>query len=171
LASDEESDGVYITDLTQATFTAGSPGSWTAPGQFVNLNDGGYSAGTCGISSAPGTSHLAVVTGEFGGDTYAILQLPAKSGSGTPSLVDWAYVSSMPNTPDGAAFSAGYDPHTVTAYTSPNNNKAYAVFADWAPGYPDYLAVVDMACVLALPHPSHIVSGNASACTRYVPVP
>jgi len=182
LASDEDSDGVYITDLTQANFTAGSPGTWSAPGQFVTLNDGGYSAGTCGISSAPGTTHLAVVTGEFGGSSYAALQLPSTSGSGTPSLADWAYVSAMPNTPNGVVFSAGFDPHTIAAYTSPNDSKAYAVFADWESEPPDFLGVVDLACVLALPRNSgtHTVTsaavtgtgpGTVSSCTRYVAIP
>lgn len=173
LASDEDSDGVYITDLTQATFTAGAPGTWSAPGQFVNLTDGGYSAGTCGISSAPGTGHLGVVTGEFGGSSYSALLLPSASGSGTPGLADHAYVSAMPNTPDGNAFSAGYDPHTVTAYTSPNTEKSYAVFADYATGVPSWLGVVDLSCVLALPRTAgtNDVIGNASSCTRYVAVP
>jgi hypothetical protein len=173
LSSSEFSDNIYITDLTQAVFTSGTPGSWTAPGQFINLNDGDYSAGTCGISSAPGTGHLAVVTGEFGGSSFSALQLPSTSGSGTPTLADYAYVSSMPATPDGGGFSAGYDPHTVTAYTSPNNSKAYAVFADYAPGYPDYLGVVDLACVLALPRTAgtHNVSADPTPCVRYVAVP
>jgi len=172
LASYEFSDDIYITDLSQAKFTSGTPGSWTAPGQFIDLSDGGYSAGTCGISSAPGTGHLAVVTGEFGGSSYAALQLPSTSGSGTPTLADYAYVGNMPNTPDGAPFSAGFDPHTVTAYTSPNTNKSYAVFVDYAPGHPDYLGVVDLACVLALPRTgAHIVSGDTSSCTRYVSIP
>jgi hypothetical protein len=200
LSSDEFTGAVYITDLTQATFTAGSPGTWTAPGQFFNVTgtdtestpcdggecDYGYSAGTSGVSSAPGTNHLAIVTGEFGGSAFSALQLPSSSGSGTPTLADWAYVGSMPNTPDGNAFSAGYDPHTVTAYTSPNNNMSYAVFADWGPAtgdaYPNYLGVVDLACVLALPRNAgtHDVTaaavsgtgaGTVSSCTRYVAIP
>jgi hypothetical protein len=172
LASDEFSDSVFITDLTQAKFTTGSPGTWTAPGQFVALDDGGYSAGTCGLSSAPGTGHLAVVTGEFGGSAYSALKLPSTSGSGTPALADYAYVSAMPHTPDGNAFSAGFDPHTVTAYTSPNTGKSYAVFVDYAPGHPNFLGVVDLSCVLAQPRTgAHIVTGNAAACTRYVAIP
>jgi len=175
LSSEEFTDNVYITDLTQAVFTAGSPGTWTAPGQYVNLNDGGYSAGTSGISTAPGSNHEGVVTGEFGGQAYAALLLPSTSGSGTPTLADWAYVSTMPNTPDGNPFDAGYDPHTVTAYTSPNNNKSYAVFADWETGTPDYVAVVDLACVLALPRTgAHTVTNPATAtvpCTSYVAIP
>ncbi len=43
-------------------------------------------------------------------------------------------------------FSAGFDPHTITAYTSPNSGKSYAVFADYEFGSgsaPTYLGVVD----------------------------
>jgi hypothetical protein len=170
LAADEFSDDIFITDLTQATFGSNT---WTAPGQFINLNDGGYSAGTSGITSAPGTNHLAVVTGEFGGSAYSALQLPSTSGSGTPTLVDYAYVGSMPNTPNGVGFSAGFDPHTITAYTSPNTGKSYAVFVDYASGTPNFLGVVDLACVLAQPRTAgtHNVIGNASSCTRYVALP
>jgi hypothetical protein len=171
MSSYEFSDEIYITDLTQATFTSGTPGTWTAPGQFFNLSDSGYSAGTSGISVAPGSGHLGVVTGEFGGSAYSALQLPATSGSGTPTLADHAYVASMPNTPDGYPFSAGYDPHTVTAYTSPNNNKSYAVFADYYFGYPTWLGVVDLACVLSQPRSGDAVIGDASSCTQYVAVP
>jgi hypothetical protein len=175
LASYEFSDDVYISDLSQASFTAGtggSAGSWSAPGQFINLSDGGYSAGTCGISSAPGTNHLAVVTGEFGGQSYAALKLPSTSGSGTPTLADYAYVSTMPPLPTGGSFSAGYDPHTITAYTSPNTGKSYAVLVDWSSGQPDYLAVVDLACVLTQPRVgTNTVSGTASACTKYIAIP
>jgi hypothetical protein len=177
LAAYEFSDDIYITDLTQATFTPGSPGTWTGAGQFIDLDDGGYSAGTSGITEAPGTNHEGVVTGEFGGDEYAALLLPSTSGSGTPTLADWAYVGAMPDTPAGYGFSAGYDPHTVTAYTSPNTGKSYAVFANYE-GYtshPSYLAVVDLACVLALPRSStHIVANPATAtaaCTSYIPIP
>jgi len=178
LSSDEFTDDIYITDLTQAKFTSGSPGTWTAPGQFIDLDDGGYAAGASGISSAPGTNHLAVVTGEFGGSSYAALLLPSTSGSGTPTLSDYAYVGAMPNTPDGNEFYAGYDPHTITAYTSPNTSKSYAVFADYygeflGLGRPNYLGVVDLACVLALPRTAgtHNVSGSTAACTQYIALP
>lgn len=178
LASIEFSDDIYITDLTQAVFTAGTPGSWTGKGQVIDLADGGYSAGTCGISSAPGTGHLAVVTGEFGGQSFAALQLPSTSGSGVPTLADYAYVSAMPTLPDGSTFGAGADPHTVTAYTSPNNNKAYAVFVDYESGYyaglpPNYVGVVDLACVLGATRSSaHIVApGAANSCVRYIAIP
>jgi hypothetical protein len=171
----EFSNNVYLGDLTQAVFTPGSPaGTWTAP-QSVTSIIGSYSAGLSGASVAQGSSHLAVVTGEFGGSSYAILQLPSTSGSGTPSILDYAYVPSItcgsPQCSFGF-FSAGLDPHTVTAYTSGNNGKAYALMAgDDA----TVLAQVDMACVLALPraadgHTVLNVSGpnSSDSCTTLI---
>jgi hypothetical protein len=49
----------------------------------------------------------------------------------------------------GSAFNSGKDPHTVTAYTSPNNGKAYALFADSPP--PSCVVKIDLAAVLAAP--------------------
>ncbi len=165
LASTEGQSNVEMIDLTQATFTAGSPGTWTAPHQLVNLPGASFSAGTSGISVAQGTSHLGIVTGEFGGSSFAALQLPSTSGSGTPGLVDWAFVSSIPG------ISAGFDPHTVTAYTSPNNGKAYGLMASGAP--PTALAQIDLACIMALPRTAgtHTVSGSASSCINIIATP
>jgi len=148
LAAIEFTENVYLTDFTQAVFTPGAPGTWTAPQAIVPLTTSpyaGFAAGTCGLAVAPGGSHLAVVTGEFGGNTFAVLQLPATSGSGTPALTDYA-VAALPG-----GFSGGLDPHTMTAYTSPNNGKAYALFAngDFTP--PTSLWVVDMEALLAAP--------------------
>jgi hypothetical protein len=146
LASIEFTNNVYITDLTQATFVSGSPGTWLAPEQVVTLDTsvyGSFSAGTSGISVAPGSAHLGIVTGEFGGNVFAVLQLPATSGSGTPGLVDYA-LAAIP-----FGFSSGLDPHTVTAYTSANDGKAYGLLASGLP--PTSLVRVDLACVLSAP--------------------
>lgn len=174
-------DGLYITDLTQAAFTPGSPaGSWTAPGQTVNMfpsYDLEFSAGSCGISVAAGTTHLGITEGEFGGSSFAAFQLPATSGSGTPTLVDWAGAY-MPNTPDGEYFSAGYDPHTITAYTSPNNGKAYGLVSDWVYGYPTWVGVIDLQALMNAPRSTtdpHLVDPSVdlvgSGIVRYVAVP
>jgi len=189
LSASEFTDYIYITDLTQATFTSGTPGTWTAPTQILAVgypayDTGGsaidgdsFAAGTSGITVAPGTGHLAIVTGEFGGQSYSVLALPSTSGSGTPTLVDYAYVLTMPSSPDGGSFEAGADPHTVAAYTSPTSGKSYAVLADWEDGYyaapPTYVARIDLACVLALPRTSdgHTVSGSTSSCTTYYKLP
>jgi hypothetical protein len=80
-----------------------------------------FAAGISGISVAQGSSHLAVVAGEFGGNTFGVLQLQSASGTrgSAPTLPD--YVSGlMPPTPDGVTFSAGCDPNALTAYTSQN---------------------------------------------------
>lgn len=176
LSSLEATSNVFLTDLTQATFkpavAPATAGTWTAPNETTTLA-ASFSAGTDGISVASGSSHLGVVTGEFGGDNFAVLQLPATSGSGTPALVDYA-VAVLPPTPDGYGFSMGYDPHTITAYTSPNTGKAYAVIADWARGSPSYVAVIDLQALLAATRTSgtHNVDPSVSLLTtgivRYV---
>lgn len=141
LAPQEFTSNAFLADLTQATF--GST-SWSAPSQSQTLPPGGLSAGASAVAVAPGSSHLGVVAGEFGGSALAVIQLPSTSGSGTPAIVDWAYA----NIP---GFSNGYDPHTTTAYTSPNDGRAYAVLADWSTNAPARLAIVDLAKWLAAP--------------------
>jgi hypothetical protein len=150
----EFTNKVYLADLTQATFTPGTPGSWTGP-QSTTTIIGSYSAGLSGVTVAPGSAHLATVTGEFGGSSFSVLQLPATSGAGTPAIVDYAYVPCI------TGFSAGLDPHTVSAYTSPNDGKAYTVFASSPP--PLQLIVADMAGILARPRGAdgHTVIGDA----------
>ncbi len=150
LASDEYTSSVFITDLTQATFTAGSPGTWTAPEQFLTFPEFvDFAAGTDGIAVAPG-SHLAIVTGEFGGNWFGVLQLPSTSGTGTPTVVDYA-AAELPNTPDGAVFEQGLDPHTVTAYVSPNSGDPIGLMANGYFVAPTYLAVIDLQKLLAAP--------------------
>jgi hypothetical protein len=147
LASLEFTQEVFIADLTQLTQPV--TGTWTAPSQIVNFPEfTGFSAGTSGISVAPGASHLGIVTGEFGGSQFAVLQLPATSGSGTPAFADYA-AAYMPNTPDGATFVQGDDPHTLTAYTSPNNGRAYGLMVGYSGGVPKYIGVIDLAELLA----------------------
>ncbi len=182
LSSVEFTNFVYLADLSQDTLTPGSPGSWTSPFTLFDITGTSlaFSAGTTGISVAQGSSHLAIVTGEFGGNTFAILQLQPKSGTGgaNPTVVDWV-VGAMPNTPNGAGFSAGYDPHTVTAYTSPNTGKAIGLYADWATGTPTYVGVIDMAAALAATRAgspnNHQIAASVNLLTSgivsYVPVP
>lgn len=178
LSTQEFTNNLFITDLTQATFTppsGGGAGSWSAPSQSVYLNTYWLSAGTSGISVAAGTTHLGITMGEFGGSSFVAFRLPATSGSGTPNLVD--YVGAfMPNTPDGNSFNAGYDPHTITAYTSPNDGKAYGLVVDWIYGYPTYVGVVDLQALLNAPRSSSntVDSGYdllANGIVRYIPVP
>ena len=155
LSSVEFTNFIYLANLTQATFTPGSPpgspGSWTAPSQLFLPADSGsnFSAGISGISVAQGSSHLGIYTGEFGGAGFGVLQLPGTPSSGVPTPVDYV-TGLLPPTPDGFVFQTGCDPHTVTAYTSPNTGLAYGVMATWVPlcyegGAPTWLAVIDLA--------------------------
>jgi hypothetical protein len=145
LASDEFSDQLYIADLTQATFTSGSPsGTWTAPGGFETFPEfSNLTTGTTGISVAQG-SHLGIVTGEFGGNWIGAIRLPATSGSGTPAIQDYV-ACPLPAEPNGDIFAQGFDPHTVTAYVSPNSGDAIGLSADQGPFY---VAVIDLTKLL-----------------------
>jgi len=177
LATDEFTADLFIVDLTQATFTAGTPGSWTTTAeQFQNFPEfGNFAAGTSGIAIAQG-SHLGITTGEFGGNWMGVIQLPSTSGSGTPAVLDWAAVA-LPATPDGATFEQGLDPHTVTAYVSPNSGDAIGLMAN---GYfvpPTWLAYIDLTKLLAAPRTSgtHYVDPSVnletSGILTYVAVP
>jgi hypothetical protein len=152
LSTDEFTSELYIADLTQATFIPGSPGTWTTPGQqFQNFPEfGGFAAGTSGIAVTPGT-HLGVVTGEFCGNAFGAIQLPSTSGSGTPAVVDYS-AAVLPNTPDGAVFEQGLDPHTVTAYLSPNApNHSFGLIANGCGVPPTFLAVIDLDMLQSAP--------------------
>jgi hypothetical protein len=132
---------VFIADLTQAGFTAGSPaGTWSAPSQVQSLVGSGYNIG--GSAIAQGT-HTGVLAGEFQTDLNGLpitaIKLPAASGNGTPAISDWVacYI--------GNGFQAGYDPHTVSAYQSPNTGDAMAVFSN---GGASTVAIVDLTKML-----------------------
>lgn len=143
---------VFIADLTQATFTPGTPGTWTAPSQVQTLSESFLSAGASGIAVAQGT-HTGVVTGEFGGNALTAIALPATSGSGTPAITDWV-------TCGIAGFNMGLDPHTVTAYQSPNGGNAIAVLANTGA---TSLAVVDLTMMLNPSLVPRTVGGHACA--------
>ncbi|MGH6837864.1 MAG: hypothetical protein ACREDT_03525 [Methylocella sp.] len=131
---------VFIADLTKAVFTSGTPkGTWTAPSKVQTLTESFLSAGASGIAVAQGT-HTGIVSGEFGGNTITAIALPTTSGSGIPTITDW--VSCNIST----GFSIGLDPHTVTAYQSPNGAKdAFALVGN---GGATQIAVVDLTKML-----------------------
>ena len=160
LATDEGTGNLFIADLTQATFTPGTPGTWSDPGsQFQNFPEfAGFAAGTNGIAVAPGT-HLGIVTGEFGGNLEGVIQLPATSGTGTPSVVDYVAFT-VPSPPMTEGWSQGFDPHTVTAYVSPNSKKAYGVLEN---GDFSFVAVVDLQGLLNAPRTGHTVNNPLPA--------
>jgi hypothetical protein len=146
IAPGEFTDSVQLVNLNNITFGATT---YTAPNTVATLSTSyGFSAGLSGSAVAQGSGHLAVVTGEFGGNTFAVLQLPSTPSTGTPALADYAVAAIPSNAACGGSFSAGFDPHTITAYTSPNTGDAYAVFAGYTGGTPMCLAVVDMTTII-----------------------
>jgi len=159
---------VFIADLTQATFTAGSPGMWTAPSQVQSLSESFLSAGASGTAVAQGT-HTGVVAGEFGGDAITAIALPSTSGIGTPAIGDWVTCNI------GSGFSNGFDPHTVTAYQSPNGGHAIALLANAGA---TTFAVVDLTKMLDATIVARTGSGHGCAAgplpggvVRFVTVP
>jgi hypothetical protein len=156
LSTLEGSTSLYIADLTQAVFTPGTPGTWTdTAAQTQDFPEfEGFAAGTNGIAIAPG-KQLGIVTGEFGGSQEGVIQLPATSGTGTPAVVDWVSFL-VPNLPGGGLWEEGFDPHTVTAYVSPNSKKAFGILEN---GDFSFLAVVDLQGLLSAPRTGlHVVT-------------
>lgn len=158
---------VVLADLSQATFTAGSPGAWNAPSQVQTLSESFLSAGASGLAVAQGT-HTGIVTGEFGGDQITGIALPATSGSGTPAIADWVSCA-IPG------FTNGFDPHTVTAYKSPSSGDAIAVLANAGA---TQLAVVDLTKMLNATIVPRTVGGHGCAAgvlppsvVSFIPVP
>jgi hypothetical protein len=165
MSTQEFSSNLVLTDLTQATYTAGTPGTWTAPSttQYIPEWDpyDGPESGTDGIAIAAGT-HLGLVVGEYpfppsSANAIMAIHLPDASIPNTaPTLKDYA-VATLPNDPDGYPFSVGCDPHTITAYVSPTTAKATGVLADYGPltcysgGTPQYVALVDIHGLLDAP--------------------
>ncbi len=148
VAPGEFSASMVIVDLSQAVYTPGAPGTWSAPAATQDFSPDFLSftaAGLSGVAVAPG-SHLAGVTDEFGGAAFGVVQLPAVSGSGTPSAVDFV-AASMPDNPLGP-WNMGLDPHTITAYTSPSTGKALLAISNVER---TFLALVDMQALLAAP--------------------
>jgi hypothetical protein len=161
LASIEGTGNLFLADLDHAKFTAGSPsGTWTAPSQIQTFPEfAGFSAGTCGIAVAQET-HIGVVTGEFGGNLFGAIQLPSASSSSTPAVTDWV-ACRVPNDPSSAVWEQGNDPHTVTAYKSPNSGDAIALLANGSGAPPTFLAVVDLTKLL---NPAVVARTAAHVC-------
>jgi hypothetical protein len=106
-------------DMSQATFTPGSPGSWNAPIGFYQLADSGKAIWGP-VAVAQGT-HTAVFagTGATGNENVGAMALPTTSGSGTPAPGDYATCF----LPSGTE----YRPQPLTAYKSPNSGDAIAL--------------------------------------------
>jgi hypothetical protein len=167
LASHESDGKIFLADLNQVAFNDATH-TWDTPAQQVQTLPEFGPPRIPGIAVAPG-SHIGMVTSEFGGNGFGAIQLPATSGAeaGTPSVTDYVKCS-VPTITIGqtgfGAWSMGLDPHTMTAYTSPNSGHAVGLMANDGTSY---LAIVDLTALLAAPRtgahtcdPSYDLVGN-----------
>src|SRR5579871_4791899 len=175
LAAEEDSSPtqIFLTDLTQATFDTASS-TWTAPAQSQSFPEFLNITTAEGIAIAS-SAHLGLVAGEPGYSGFAVIQLPSTSGSGTPAVLDYVAVR-MPNDPSGDRFGIEGDPHTVAAYVSPNDGKAYGVLPSFLLSTSDrYVAIIDLQGLLNAPRSSaHTVAATvdlvATGLVRFVAV-
>jgi len=174
LATEEDTSNIFVTDLTQASFTpatSSATATWTAPNQLQNLPEfSTFSAGTTGITIAPG-SHLGLLEDEFGNNAFGAIELPSTSGTGTPAITDWV-VGVMPSDPSGFPWSIPLDPHGLTAYVSPNTGKAMGLLMN---RQRTYVAVFDLQALLgAARSGGHTLDPSvdlvASGIVRFIPV-
>ena len=145
LATQEYNANMLVTDLSQATFDPVAQ-QWNAPAQvqsfpeFYSLDDGAN-----GLAIAGG-SHLGLVTGIYCcSPSFAAIQLPSTSGSGTPSVTDYV-VANFPTDPSGNYWQNSQGPILVSAYVSPNTGTALGVVGN---DPRTYLALIDLQMLLA----------------------
>ena len=152
LAPDEDSSPtqIYTADINNPVYMAS--GHWTAPQKVASL-DGSTLNVPGPIAVAQGT-HIGILGEEFSsGNTITAFQLNAPYNVTTP-IANWV-TCNIGNDPSGRRFAQGNDPHTVTAYQSPNGtNDAIGVLAN-AGG--TEVAIVDLTKMLALSIDSHHV--------------
>ena len=138
--------------------------------QVQSLSGSFLPAGASGLAVAQGALHQGLVSGEFGGDGITAIQLPSTSGAGLPAITDWVTCLI------GGGWSHGLDPHTVTAYESPNApNHAIAVLANSGA---TTVAVVDLTDMLDTTIVPRNVAGDVclagtlpASVVSFIPVP
>jgi len=120
LSTMEFTDQLFITDLTQAVFVSGFPaGTWSAPNQIQTFPDfSGFGAGTSGIAVAPGNTTWPS-SRENSAPTGLALFRCHHLRLRHPRRSRLCRRRRAPIPPTGLGFSLGLDPHTLTAYTSP----------------------------------------------------
>lgn len=142
----------HITDLTQAAFTPGTPGSWDAPFAFDTLS-GAPNGGWGAVAVAQGT-HTGIFAGEvIENDDVVAFTLPSTSGSGTPALVD-SVSCGIP------IFATGRQPQSIAAYRSPNGGDAIGMVVSFDA---TEMAVIDLTKMLDSTVVPRTADGHACA--------
>ena len=158
---------VEIADISKATFTPGTPGSWTAPEQVQTLTGSVLNAGADGSAVAQGT-HTGVVSGEFGGDSLTALAMPTTSGTGaTPAFGNWNTCET------GNGFSMGDDPHTLAAYQSPNGGDAIALLVNEGATEMVRVDLTEMLNPAVVPATEHVCTSGTlpTSAETFIPLP
>lgn len=165
-AEDSFPTQVEVADISKATFTPGTPGSWTAPEQVQTLTGSNLTAGGSGSAVAQGT-HTGVVAGEFGGDGLTALALPTTSGGATPAISNWVTCQT------GNSFNMGDDPHTLAAYQSPNGGDAIALMVNAGATEMVRVNLTDMLSPAVVPATGNVcTSGTLPASAEtFIPLP
>ena len=154
LAPDEAASPskIYTADINNPTYMAN--GHWTAPQMIQSLAESNLSV-PGSIAVAQGT-HIGILGEEFtSGNTITAFQLNAPYDSSKP-IASWV-TCNLGKDPSGNTFGQGNDPHTLTAYQSPNGaNDAIAVIANDGGSE---VAIVDLTQMLTLK-----TDGNHGCC-------
>ncbi|MCL2723662.1 MAG: hypothetical protein FWD69_04410 [Polyangiaceae bacterium] len=147
---------VYLSDLRQTTFTAGTPaGTWSGPTQIqtLSLENINFFYGPSSVAIAQGT-HQGVMS-DIAGHSLTAIQLPSNPGRRTPAISDWVSCDITPGV-------SGFFFQTVTAYTSPNTGHAMAVVSPFPYGLAG-MAVVDLTLMLDPAVVPRTAAGHACA--------
>jgi hypothetical protein len=163
---------VELADISTATFTPGSPGSWSAPEQDQALTGSSLSAGASGSAVAQGTG-IGVIAGEFGGDGLTAMVMPRSSGTGaTPAISNWVTCQTGPD-PSNVGFSMGDDPHTLAAYQSPNGGHAIALLVNKGATEMVRVDLTDMLEPSVIPATGNVCNSGTlpSGAKKFIPLP
>jgi len=160
---------VYIADISNpsfAPFTPGLPGTWTAPQQIQSLAGSFLTFGANGVAVAQGT-HTGILSGEFGGDAITAVALPTTSGGGAvPAISDWV-TCRIPS------WSNGLDPHTLTAYQSPNGGDAIGLLANSGASSLARVDLTQMLNTTTVPRTGNVCTSGflPPSVVSFIPVP
>jgi hypothetical protein len=146
----------YIADLTQAVFDSVN-GTWTDPahayfrltGSVLDDYPGAAASGPIAIAQGGSLEGVLGMEGPLGYPKNTITAFKLSSPF-NGSYADWVTCNLGTDPISGIVFQQGADPHTVTAYQSPNSpNHSFAVLANLPSGNSvSALAVVDLDMML-----------------------
>ncbi len=194
VATEEFTGNLLLTDLSQRTGTAGSPGSWNSPSSVQNLPELGpvnmsqfwlptgpapsfFTSGATAISIATGT-HYGFIEDEFGSGAIGAFVLPSSSTAGSaPQVLDYV-LAALPNDPvTQAPWENSFDPHGLAAaYATIGSGNAYGILMNTTYNVTTALSEASPSGTSSLPYsrtsiavvslPGLIAAPRVSGCTQ-----